>query len=107
MNHQACTYARSTVYGLLVFVGAAVVGFVVMPLLGMRSGLFAIEAEAYAFFSLLTLKGVPYLIALGILSGLLHQRMSERPLWFWATLLGVNVFVAWLVGASIAFAILG
>jgi hypothetical protein len=107
MSSQTSVYVGATVYGVLVFVGAALLGFVVLPFLGVKSGLFAIDADSYAFFSLLTLKGVPFLVVLSILSSLLYQRVSERQLGFRATLLAVNAFLAWMVGASIALAILG
>jgi hypothetical protein len=107
LGSQARTYAASTVYGLLVFAGAAVLGFVVAPFLGIASGLFPIDTESRAFFSLLTLKGVPYLAALSVLSGMAYPSFSQRGLRFRAMLLLINVLVAWLVGASIALAILG
>jgi hypothetical protein len=95
------------VYALLVFSGAALLGFVAAPFLGTSTGLFSIEAESAAFFSLLTLKGVPYLVALSVLSGLWFARDSSRPVPTRVALWGLNVALAWLVAASIAFAILG
>ena len=97
----------SVLYGLLVFGGTTLLGFVVAPFLGTASGLFRIDAEAAGFFSLLTLKGVPYLAALSLLSGLLYSKHSQRPLHVRAALLGANVMLAWLVAASIALVILG
>jgi hypothetical protein len=55
-------------YGALVFVAMAGLGFVVLPELGLASGLFRIDAEARAFFSLLTLHSVPFLLAASTLS---------------------------------------
>ena len=107
MGSQTLRLAGSIVYGLLVFAGAACLGFVVMPFLGMTSGFFTIEAEADGFFSLLTLKGVPFLTALSTLSVPLYPRIAPRSLWLRATLLGLNAFAAWLLSASIALAILG
>jgi len=101
------TYAHSAAYGLLVFLGTALLGFVAAPWLGMATGLFSIEAEASGFFSLLTLKGVPYLVALSVASGLLYPMVSSRRLHMRVMLAGLNILAVWLIGASIALAILG
>jgi hypothetical protein len=98
---------RSAAYALLVFGGAAVLGFVVAPLLGMASGLFPMDTEARAFFSLLTLKGVPYLVGLSAFSSLLHPLFSSHRLRIRVALFGLNVLLAWLIAASIALVILG
>lgn len=100
-------WAGAAVYGMLVFGGAALLGFVVAPFLGIESGLFAIDAEARAFFSLLTLKGVPYLVAISVLSSLAYPPLRSRRLRLRLTLFTLNVVGAWLVSASIALAILG
>jgi hypothetical protein len=100
-------YVGSILYGLLVFGGTAVLGFVVAPFLGIASGLFPIDTEARAFFSLLTLKGVPYLVGLSLLSGAAYPRFSARRLRSRAAILALNVLLAWLIGASIALAMLG
>ena len=107
MMHSPTSILASVLYGLLVFAGATILGFVVAPFLGTASGLFSIETESSAFFSFLTLKGVPYLAALSVLSGLLYSKHSERRLRIRAALLGVNILLAWLVAAAIALAILG
>jgi hypothetical protein len=105
--HSHASILASVLYGLLVFAGTTILGFVVAPPLGTASGLFLIDTESAAFFSLLTLKGVPYLAALSVLSGLLYRKHSERRLRVRAALLGVNILLAWLVAAAIALAILG
>ena len=97
----------SVLYGILVLVGTTILGFVVAPFLGTASGLFPIETESAAFFSLLTLKGVPYLAALSVLSGLLYPNLSQRRLRDRAAVLSANILLAWLVAASIALVILG
>lgn len=107
MSPQAKTWVGATVYGVLVFLGTALLGFVVAPYLGLASGLFAIDTEAAAFFSLLTLKGVPWLVALSLGSGLLYPSLSTRRVRVRAALLGVNVLGVWLIAAAIALAILG
>jgi hypothetical protein len=105
--HSHASILASVLYGLLVFVGTTLLGFVVAPFLGTSSGLFPIDTESAAFFSLLTLKGVPYLAALSALSGLLYSMDSERGLPARAALFCANSLLAWLVAASIALAILG
>jgi len=100
-------YVHSAAYGLLVFLGTALLGFVIGPWLGIATGLFAIEAESRGFFSLLTLKGVPYLVALSVVSGLLYPTVSARRLRARLPLLVLNILGAWLIGASIALALLG
>ena len=107
MSLQTRIYARSAVYSLVVFLGTALLGFVVAPWLGMATGLFTIEAESSGFFSILTLKGVPYLVALSVLSGLLFPIVSGRRLRMRILLAGLNILAVWLIGASIALAILG
>ena len=106
MHSQLGTYVGAALHGLLVFVGAALLGFIVAPLVGIAAGLFSIDAEARAFFSLLTLKGVPYLLGLSMLSALLHRPLSTRRLPARVGLLGVNVLAVWLVAVSIALVIL-
>ena len=100
-------FLASLAYALLVFAGTAVLGFVIAPLLGIASGRFPIDTDAQAVFSMLTLKGVPYLAGLCALSGLSYRRISQRRLPLRAALFALNVVLAWLIAASIALAILG
>lgn len=58
------TVLLASLYGLAVFAGAAVIGFVLAPLLAVATGWFAIAVEAQAAFSLATLSSVPYLVGL-------------------------------------------
>lgn len=97
----------TAVYGLAVFAGTALLGFVVAPWLGIAGGLFPVEAEGRAFFSMLTLKGVPYLMLLAALSSLAYPVLAAQTPPRRILLYGVNVLVAWLIAASIALAILG
>ena len=106
MRSQLGTTVGAAVYGLLVFVAAALLGFVVAPFVGVASGLFSIDAEARAFFSLLTLKGVPYLLGSSVLSGALYRPLSARRLPARVGLFGVNALAVWLFAAAIALAIL-
>jgi hypothetical protein len=107
MNARPGRYIGCAIYGLVVFAGVAVFGFVLAPLLGIASGLFPIEAEARGFFSLLTLKGVPYLVALSAVSGALYPALSGYRASLRVALYGLNVVLAWLVGGAVALAILG
>jgi hypothetical protein len=97
----------SAAYGLAVLAGTALLGFVVAPWLGIAAGLFPIEADGRAFFSLLTLRGAPYLMLLAALSSLAYPALSARRPSRRILAYGVNVLVAWLIAASIALAILG
>jgi hypothetical protein len=101
------SYTGAAVYAVLVFAGTALLGFVIAPLLGIASGAFPIEAEAQGIFSLLTLKGIPFLVALGGCSGLLYERWSKRPLPVRIAVFGANVLVVWLIAAATALVILG
>jgi hypothetical protein len=104
---RASAIAGSVLYGLLVFVGAALLGFVVAPFLAIASAAFPIEADARGFFSLLTLKGVPVLAGLSAASGYAYPSIAARPRAVRAALLAVNALVVWLVAAAGAFAVLG
>jgi hypothetical protein len=104
---QASVYLGPVAYVLLVFIGTALLGFVVAPALGTATGVFSIDVESQSFFSLLTLKGVPYLAALSILSALIYQPLSRRRFPGRAIFLILNIVIAWLVAASIALVMLG
>jgi hypothetical protein len=107
MRSRTSIYIVSASYGLCVFTGTALLGFLIAPFLGIATGLFVIDAEARAFFSLLTLKGVPYLLALSVVSGVLYDRFSSRRIRTRVATFGLDVVIVWLFGASIALAILG
>ena len=94
-------------YGLLVFAGALLIGFVVAPFLGIVSGLFPIDAEARAFFSLLTLRGVPVIAVLSAGSGCAYGSIAQRPRSLRAALLALGALAVWLIGAASAFVLLG
>jgi hypothetical protein len=104
---RATLVLASAGYGLAVLAGTALLGFVIAPFLGIAVGLFPLEAEGRAFFSMLTLRGVPYLMLLAALSSLAYPVVSARSPRRRILLYGTNVLVAWLIAASIALAILG
>jgi hypothetical protein len=91
----------SIAYGALVFLGMAGLGFVIAPALGLATGLFVIDAEARAFFSLLTLKSVPYLLALSTLSGFAYPRLRALAAPLRLAAFVSNVLVAYVAGVGI------
>jgi hypothetical protein len=97
----------SVAYSVGVFAGTALLGFVVAPVLGIATGLFPIDTEASAFFSLLTLKGVPDLAILSAASGFLAPALFRRGRGLQVALYAANVLLAWLMAVSIALAVLG
>ena len=107
MSPQTRIYVGSAVYGLLVLAGVALLGFVVAPVLGTATGLFAIDTESAAFFSLLTLKGAPYWGGLGVASAPLYGSLASRGTGVRIAVYAANVALAWLAGAGIAFSALG
>jgi hypothetical protein len=88
-------------YGALVFLGMAGLGFLLAPALGHASGLFPVEVEARAFFSLLTLRAVPYLFALAVASGFAWERVGRlrapQRIAAWAS----NTLLAYGLGAAL------
>ena len=104
---SARRYAGAAVYGLLVFLGTALLGFVVMPVLGHASGRFPIETEASAVFSLVTLKAVPFLAGLSVAAALSYEWLVRLPLTRRIALYFATTLLAWLVGAAFAVLILG
>jgi hypothetical protein len=107
VSPQARIYVGSALYGLLVLAGIALTGFVVAPVLGTATGLFAIDTESAAFFSLLTLKGAPYWGGLGVASAGLYGSLASRGLGARIAAYAANVALAWLAGAGIALFALG
>jgi hypothetical protein len=86
----------AAVYGALVFLGTAAIGFVLAPLVGHATGVFPIEVEAQAFFSLLTLKSVPYLFGLSA---------SSSIAWAWGIRLGrLRCVALYLANTLLAYA---
>jgi hypothetical protein len=107
VSPQAALNLKSAGYGLAVFAGMLLLGFVLAPWLGTATGLFEIDVEAQGFFSMLTLKAFPYLAGASVFSAGLYARLAtRRPA---ARLAGyaLNVTLAWLAGAGIALLLLG
>lgn len=99
--------AGAIVYGVLVFLGTAGLGFVVLPAIGYASGPFPIETEANATFSFVTLAAVPFLVGLSAAAALSYEwlmglSIARRVATYLAT-----AVLAWVAGAAIAAFILG
>jgi hypothetical protein len=94
-------------YAVLVFAGAALLGFVVVPTLAHRIGWFPIETEAQATFSLLTLEAVPFLVGFSTVSALALPWMLQRSWPLRVAAYAGTVLAAWLAGAAIAAVMLG
>lgn len=107
MSSRTSRTLKAAAYGLAVLAGSLLLGFVLAPWLATATGLFEIDVEAQGFFSLLTLKGLPYLIGASVFSaGLVERLAGWRPL----RRIGgyvANVLLVWLIGAGIALALLG
>lgn len=107
MSSQAKLYAKCAGYGAAVFAGMLLLGFVLAPWLGVATGLFAIDVESQGFFSMLTLKAMPYLVGLGVFSAGLYPRLAPRPLAQRLAGYALNAALGWLAGAGIALWLLG
>lgn len=108
MRSRSTVWGGSIVYGLLVLAGTALLGFVVAPALwGTMGGLFTIGTEARTFFSLLTLKAAPLLMAFSVVGGLTYHTFAARGLGARVIILGVNILVAWSIAATVALVTLG
>ena len=92
------------VYGLLVFLGAAGLGFGVLPMVARAAGL---DADAEAAFSFLTLKAVPLLVGLSAAAALSYRWLTGLSIPRRVAVYAATTVSAWLAGAAIAAVILG
>jgi hypothetical protein len=104
---RASSFLGAIVYGALVFLGTAGLGFVVAPALGHASGLFPFDKEAQAVFSLLTLKAVPFLFGLSVAAAFYHPGLARLSVWRRVIVYAATVVLTWVAGATIAVFILG
>ena len=104
MSSRATLLARALVYGLLVFLGTAGLGFVVVPTLGRATGL---DTEAEAAFSFLTLKAVPLLVGFSAAAAFSYQWLTGLSVPRRVAVYSATTVLAWLTGAAIAAVILG
>jgi hypothetical protein len=100
-------FAGAIAYGLLVFLGTAILGFVVLPAIGSASGLFPIDTEANATFSFVTLKAVPVLVGLSAASALSYEWLMGLSLARRAAVYFTTTLLAWVAGAAFALLLLG
>ena len=104
MPSRATLLTGAIVYGLLVFLGTAGLGFVVLPVVGHASGL---DTEAEAVFSFLTLKAVPFLVGLSAAAALSYRWLTGLSVRRRMCVYVATTAFAWLTGAAIAAVILG
>lgn len=99
--------AGAALYGLLVFGGTAVLGFVVLPPLGYAAGLFTIETDARAAFSLVTLAAVPLLAGLSAGAGLSYDWLTTLSRVRRLVVYAGTTATIWIVGAAVMVYVLG
>jgi hypothetical protein len=107
MPSRTALVIRASAYGLLVFLGTALVGFVVVPTIAYVSGLFELQTEAQATFSLITLKAVPFLVGLSAAAAATHDLLTGLSAARRVAICLATMLLAWLTGAAIAVLILG
>jgi hypothetical protein len=100
-------FAGAFVYGVLVFLGTAGLGFVVLPIIGYHSGLFPIETEADAAFSLTTLKAVPLLAGFSAATAVSYEWLTSLPIARRIAIYLATTLLVWITAAAIAAFLLG
>jgi hypothetical protein len=99
--------AGSVVYGFLLFGGTAVLGFVVLPAVGYAAGLYPIDTEARAAFSLVTLKAVPFLVGQSAAAAVFHEPLVRFSVARRIAVYFGTVLLIWSAGAAVAVFVLG
>jgi hypothetical protein len=99
--------AGAIAYGLLVFAGTALLGFVVAPAIGVATGLFPIEQEAAGYFSFLTLKAAPLLAGLSAGAARSQEWLAGFSIPSRIAVYAATVLLVWITGATIAAIVLG
>ena len=107
MGPRTKLLAGAIVYGVLVFLGTAGLGFVVLPTIGYVSGLFPIDTEANAAFSLTTLKAVPFLAGLSAAATVSYEWLMSLSIARRVVIYFATTLLAWVAGAAIAAFLLG
>jgi hypothetical protein len=105
--HRATILVGCIVYGFLVFLAAALLGFVVLPRFGHASGVFPVDTEAEAAFSMVTLKAVPFLASLSTAAALSYPWLMRHSIARRLAVYCGTVLLAWVAAAAIAVLILG
>jgi hypothetical protein len=103
----AKTALGSIVYGFLVFLGTACLGFVVLPSVAHATGFFPLPTEAQAAISLVTLKAVPLLAGLSAAAALSYEWLKRRSVALRLALYCATILLAWITAAAIAVFVLG
>ena len=98
---------RAVVYGLVVFLGTAAIGFVGMPAIAYAAGLFTLETEAQATFSLVTLKAVPFLVGLSAAAAATYDLLARLSVARRIAIYLATTLLTWVTSAAIAVFILG
>ena len=91
-------------YGLLVFLGTAGLGFGVLPMVGRAVGL---DSDAEAAFSFLTLEAVPFLVGLSAAAALSYRWLAGLSVPRRVAVYAATTVFAWVAGAAIAAVVLG
>ena len=104
MSSRAATLVGAIVYGLLVFLGTAGLGFAVLPAVGRVARL---DADAETALSFLTLKAVPLLVGFSAAAALSYPWLTGLSGLRRVAVYIVTTGLAWLTGAAIAAVILG
>ena len=104
MSSRATLLTGAIVYGILVFLGTAGLGFAVLPTLGRATGL---DTETEAALSFITLKAVPLLVGFSAAAALSYQWLTGLSVPRRVAVYSATTVVAWLTGAAIAAVILG
>jgi hypothetical protein len=107
MASRTTLLVGSMAYALLVFVGMASLGLVVLPAFAHVVGWFPIETEAEGAFSLVTLKGLPFLVGLSAASALSFEWLSRLSALRRVVVYGITCLAGWLASAAIAAWLLG
>ena len=107
MSPGTALVIRALAYGLLVFLGTALVGFVVAPAIAYTSGLFELETDAQATFSLITLKAVPFLVGLSAAAAATYDLLSRLSAARRVAIYFATMLLTWLTGAAVAVLVLG
>lgn len=106
MPSRAALIAKAIAYGLLVFLGSALLGFVVAPAIALATGSFQ-DTEAQATFSFVTLKAVPLLAGLSAAAAVSYDLLARLSIARRVAVYLATTSITWLTGAAIAAFVLG
>src|SRR5215475_11213839 len=104
MPSRAIQISSDVAYGLIVFLGTAGLGFVVLPTLCYAAGLIANETDARAAFSSITLKAVPVLFGFSAAAALSNEWLAAFSIGRRVVAYLATTLLVWIVGAASAIA---